>query len=485
MPKFSGSTANQQYEFRNVNGKRLLAGFSGGDISADAGLMLLVNLERTLGMIRGAANSLRDMRLPGLLKHTAFKILFQRILLIAAGYEDANDSNAMRKDVVIRIALSKSLLKNDFGVSQPTISRFENAMTGRDCYRLAAFLLSFYIASHKKPKEIILDFDGSCIEAHGAQQLSLLRGHYELNMYFPLLVFDQDGWLITAVLRPGNHGESRIALPVLKRIVTKFRQAWPHVRIIFRADAAFNSPAIYDWCENNNVYYVIGMKSNHGLNVCAAEYASKVRRAFTRKFGTEQFVSRNWRKTRSAILTQIKGLPKVQRQEQLKAVDKRRMRVVGEFQYQAKTWDKERRIIAVCDYSDRGLERRFIITNLPCSFPEVIHKQYYCKRGRAEQFIKEMKSFKCTRLSCQEFFANQFRLLLHGLAYLLVFQLRERLPESWRKASLLSVRNTFLKVAAQIEERARLVIVGWSSSYAWKKEFLTLYKRLDDLPAAL
>lgn len=124
-------------------------------------------------------------------------------------------------------------------------------------------------------------------------------------------------------------------------------------------------------------------------NVCAAEYASKVRRAFTRKFGPEQFVSRNWRKTRSAILTHIKGLPKAQRQKQLKAVEERRMRVVGEFQYQARSWNKERRIIAVCDYFDRGLERRFIITNLPDSFPEVIHKQYYCKRGRAEQFIKQ------------------------------------------------------------------------------------------------
>lgn len=484
MAKFSGSAANQQYQFRNVNGKRLKGGFSGGDISPDSGVLLLLNLERTVRMIHGAAESIRDMRIPALVKHTAYSILLQRILLIALGYEDAVDSNFMRKDAAIKVALSKSLLDKEYGASQPTVCRFENAVSGQDCYRLAEFMLFFYIMQHKSPKEIILDFDGSCIEAHGTQQLSLLRGHYEVNMYFPLLVFDQDGWLITAVLRPGNHGESRVALPVLRRIVARFRAAWPNVRLIFRADAAFNSPAIYDWCEDNSVFYVIGLKSNHGLNVCAADYASKACKAFRRKHGVEQFVCNDWRKSKSEVLKAIKALPKTERQRQLKDLQERTVRMVGEFQYQARSWRQERRIVVVCDYSDRGLERRFIITNLKCAFADVVHKQYYCKRGRAEQFIKEMKSFKCTRLSCQEFYANQFRLLMHGLAYLLVFQLRERLSERWKKSSLLTVRQMFLKVAAQIEETARCIVVRWTSSYAWKSDFLRVYKLLDSLPAA-
>jgi hypothetical protein len=482
MAKFRGSGANGQYRFRNVNRKRVIGSFSGGDITADAGMILLSNLERSCGLIRGAVESIRDLRLTGLLKHTTFQILFQRIALIALGYEDVVDSNQMRRDASLRIALSKSLLKNDFGASQPTICRFENAMTARDCYRLAAWMLSFYILSHKAPKQIILDFDGSCIEAHGAQQLSFLRGHYELNMYFPLLVFDQDGWLITAVLRPGNHGEARVALPVLKRIVSKFREAWPKVELVFRADAAFNTPKIYSWCEKNNVFYVIGLKSNHGLNVCGAQFANQCRKAFHRKYGADKYVCKDWKKLRNEELNKTKALPKKERQSRLKEIDERRIRVIGDFYYRAKTWDIDRRIVAVCDYSDRGLERRFVITNLRTPFPEVVHKEFYCKRGRAEQFIKELKSFKCTRLSCQEFYANQFRLLMHGMAYLLVLKLRNLLPEVWHKTSVVGIRDVFLKIAAQIQGDRKTIFIRWSSTFRQKREFFLLCKRLDALP---
>jgi hypothetical protein len=476
------SAPNQQYRFRNVNGRRVVGSFSGGDISADAGLVLLANLERSRGLIKKAAESIRDMRVQGLVSHSVFEILFQRVALIAAGYEDAIDSNTLRKDAAVRLCLSKSLSHQDFGPSQPTVCRFENAVTSRDCYRLAASMLAFYIASRKPPKQIILDFDGSCIEAHGVQQLSCLRGHYELNMYFPLLVFDQDGWLITAVLRPGNHGEVRVALPVLKRVASELRKAWPKTEIIFRADAAFNSPQIYQWCESHEVFYVIGTKSNHALNVSAAQFTHQAGKTFHRKHGSEKFVSPDWRKIRLAERTRVSALPKKERHVALAEMETRRVRVVGDFYHLGKKWSRERRIIAVCDHTDQGPERRFVITNLTSPFPEYIYTQYYCKRGRAEQFIKELKSFKCTRLSCQEFYANQFRLLMHGLAYLLVFQLRNLLPEPWHKVSVVGIRTAFLKVAAQIEIQPRQISIRWSASFTRKREFLSLCRKLDALP---
>src|SRR5262249_35905055 len=134
--------------------------------------------------------------------------------------------------------------------------------------------------------------------------------------------------------------------------------------------------------------------------------------------------------------------------------------------------------------SDRGLERRYIITSIQDLTPERLHKDLYCKRGRAEQFIKEMKSLKCTRLSCQEFFANQFRLLLHGLAYLLMFKLRALLPREFHVWSLISVRTTFLKVAAQIKFTARCVWIRWSSSYSSQARLLALCRKLDALQSA-
>jgi len=444
--------------------------------------MLLANLERSQGLIKKAAESIRDLRLQAQVQHSTFDLLFSRVALIAHGFEDAVDFSGMRRDAALRLALSKSLVEPDFAASQPTVCRFENAMTGRDCYRLAASMLDFYTASRKPPKEIILDFDGSCIEAHGAQQLSLLRGHYEMNMYFPLLVFDQDGWLITAVLRPGNHGEVRASLPVLKRIVSRLRKSWPKTRIIFRADAAFNSPKLYEWCETNDVSYVIGTKGNNALHVNAAQFAHQAVRQFRRKHGTEKYVCRNWKALRSADLASAKALPKDKRMPALKEVESRRTRVVGDFWHFVKSWKCERRIIAVVDHSDHGTERRYVITNLKCPVPETIYNNYYCKRGRAEQFIKELKSFKCARLSCQEFWANQFRLLMHGLAYLLVIQLRNLLPDGWHKASVVKVRDCFLKVAAQIEETKKRIEIRWASGYRWKSTFLQLCKRLDALP---
>lgn len=482
LPQSRRSKHGQQYSFRKQNGKAVQGSFSGGDITGDAGILLLANLERSRGMIRRMAESIRDPRSQALVEHSTHEILFQRTAQIVQGFEDAIDSNSMRRDPALRLSLSKSLLEADFGASQPTMSRFENAMTGLNCYRLAASMLEFYIASHKQPKEIILDFDGSCIEAHGAQQLSFLRGHYELNMYFPLLVFDQDGWLITAVLRPGNHGEVRASLPVLKRIVSRLRMAWPNVRIIFRADAAFNSPKIYEWCESKDVRYVIGTKSTHAMNVNAASFAHQASKQFRRKFGAEKYAFTEWRKARSDELVSIKALPKAERMRELHEIESRRIRVVGEFWHLGKNWNRERRILAVCDHTDRGPERRYVITNLDCPVAEVVYTKYYCKRGRAEQFIKELKSLKCTRLSCQEFYANQFRLLLHGLAYLLLIQLRDLLPKPWQKVSVVGIRNAFLKVAAQIQEARNRIEIRWTSGYRWKSTFFVLCKRLDALP---
>ena len=484
MPKCIRSARNEQQRFRHLGRKRVISDFGGGDITADGGLLLVAEVERTCGLISGAAAVIRDQRAQGLIKHSTFDMLFQRVLLIAAGHEDAVDSGCMRKDAAIRLALSKTLREEDYGASQPTICRFENAATSRDCYRIAAWLLAFYIATHKTPRCITLDFDGSCIEAYGAQQLSCLRGHYELNMYFPLLVFDQDGWLITAVLRPGNHGEANIALPVLKRIVTEFRVAWPKVQIIFRADAAFNSPKIYDWCEDHAVHYVIGMKSNHGLNVCAAEYVAASSQRFRKKFGPEQLVATNAKYARLRRLNAIKALPKSERMEALNEINDRRVRIVGEFYYRAQSWRQDRRIVCVCDHTDRGPERRYIITNIEGEIPERIHKDRYCQRGRAEQFIKELKSLKCSRLSCQEFYANQFRLLMHSLAYLLIVKLRALLPPIWHKSSVVAIRNAFLKVAAQISESRRVIWVRWTSSYAWQRDFLSVCKVLDALPSS-
>jgi len=128
--------------------------------------------------------------------------------------------------------------------------------------------MAYISRKSKAPKEIVLDFDGSCVPVHGDQQGTSYRKYYDTNMYFPLFVYDEDGWLICAILRPGRDGEARLTVPVLKRLVKALRTAWSHVRIIVRVDAAFGAQALYDWCEDQGkdderdvVYYIVCLKA--------------------------------------------------------------------------------------------------------------------------------------------------------------------------------------------------------------------------------
>jgi len=196
-------------------------------------------------------------------------LVWQRVLLIYAGYADGNDSNFLRHDAAIKLAMGLGIGDDDYLASQPTISRLENNLASKDCYRIAAYMVMAYISRKSKaPKEIVLDFDGSCVPVHGDQQGTSYRKYYDTNMYFPLFVYDEDGWLICAILRPGRDGEARLTVPVLKRLVKALRTAWSHVRIIVRVDAAFGAQALYDWCEDQGkdderdvVYYIVCLKA--------------------------------------------------------------------------------------------------------------------------------------------------------------------------------------------------------------------------------
>lgn len=486
--------SKQQVQFRLNPDKEVVGSMDGPQISSLGGILLLGELEKILGLISGAAASLIDWRIQP--RYSLHRLLLQRVLLICAGLEDGIDSNYHRHDPAVLVALGLNM-STDTLASQPTISIMENKMGSKNCYRLAMFLLSFYIATRRSvPKEIILDLDGSCFPVHGDQQGSAYRGHYETDMYFPLLVFDQDGWLITAILRPGLHGEARIAVPVLKRIVGAFRKAWPRVRIIVRADAGFNDPRLYDWCEDqgkedarNTVYYLIRIKKaprDNGADVLVKHHRTIAKRTFKRKFGPERYLGEDGKKQKNVDHTYVLSLPKAERRTTLADYGTRKVRMFCEFHYQAgmgrKQWRADRRIIGVIDHTDTGDEQMFLVTNIDRDPPNYLYEQRYCKRGKAETFIHELKSLHATRLSCEQFWANQFRLLEHTLSYLLLFKLRELLPPTCSRLSLGSVRDNIIKVAVLVREFTRKIALQWTSHYFWRKPFLHICRQLEQLP---
>ena len=493
VPNTTPKRAAEQVYFRLRQDKIVEADFNGGRITGLGGLPLIGELEMATKLIEGASLAVIDRRV-GRIKYTMSHLFRQRVLLICAGCEDGIDSNYHRYDPGVLLAMGLSLNGEDALASQSTISVLETQrMNGANCYRLARYMLNFYVDTQKKrPKRIVLDFDGSCFPAHGDQQGTSYRGYYETNMYFPLLVFDQHGWLIAAVLRPGNHGEAKITVAILKRIVNRLREAWTGIEIILRADAGFMSPVIYDWCEANTVLYLIRLKvagGGGGLNDVAKQYVRAAEHRFRRRFGKEKFLGKGGQQKRNEFETQLKYLPKKERQKELRDHRHRRIREYGAFYYEAgqgkKKWGKERRIIAVCDHSDTGSKKMFLVTNIEHEVPQRLYEDLYCQRGNAELFIRDLKALKATKLSCSKFSANQFRLLMHALAYLMLHQLRQLLPQSAGRQTIKSIQEKVIRIAAAIRESVRRVCIRWTSHWQWERLLLYLARRLRLIPLAI
>jgi len=133
--------------------------------------------------------------------------------------------------------------------SQPTLSRWENAPSGRDLVRLNDALLKQFIRlcgkQVRKRGEILLDIDSTDDPTHGRQQLSFFNGAYDQHMYHPMLIFERhSGCLLAARLRAGNASSHARIVPMLLRLVPRLQAAFPKVKIQLRGDAASLCPAL-------------------------------------------------------------------------------------------------------------------------------------------------------------------------------------------------------------------------------------------------
>jgi hypothetical protein len=477
MKKSTADQRIQQLSLDILPQKVVEVSFDGEDVSANGGLLLAAQAEMATGLLKGSAARLKDHRTQSMIKHNMFELVAQRVYQIIAGFSAGDDSDFLRSDPALKAAVGRNPISGKDLASQPGQSRLENGRSFRELYLLSKWLVEYYIECHQKPpKKIVLDFDGSAIETYGVQLNAFYRsGPYGKFMYFPLFVFDDKGSLLVAALRPGDQGEVQLALPVLKRLVKMLRKAWPKVDLVVRADGAFTSNELYKWMDDNHVKYVLGIKHNNALLAktrhCRADAAAK----FKRKYDQPQFSGKRIKNEKMKRLKTIRAITgREERQAENHLLNARRARAFGDLRYKAGSWDRERRVIARCDYTDEGLEVRYIVTNIENVVARLVYEQIYCRRALCENWIKNIKETHCDRMSCSQFLANAFRLLLHALAYILIYQVQERLSD---KTSVSQFQRHFVHIAVLVRENRHTVQFRFAKSYHAAKAFRACSKR--------
>lgn len=445
----------------DVGRQRLEVAFDQGPIVADAGLVAVRALDRSLGILAELAQRLPDPRSPLFVQHSAQRLLIQQVYQILAGYPDCNDADDLRQDALFQILAEASPSGEQPLASGSTLARFQYAYTRRGqregepeilLVRRAAqtgrlkvlndFLIDLFVRTRATPPaEVILDVDATDDPVHGGQALSGYHGYYGQHQYFPLLVFDgATGFPLACWLRHGTAHASLGAVDTLRSVVQKLRAAWPGVVIKLRADSGLAVPAVYDFCEQEHLLYAIGYATNAVLERAVACATADVE-LYYRCCGRRD--------------------PFVQRFEQIK-------------DYQADTWPHPRRVVAKVERTPQGSQRRFVVTNLP-EHAEDVYKGFYVQRGAVpEQPIGELKNgLRADRLSACGFCANAWRLLVHVVAYALVVLFREAnaaVPEV-AQAEVSTLRQRLWKVPAVLVSGARRLVLRLSVAWPYRAVF--------------
>src|SRR5438876_4539380 len=414
-----------------VGAKAVDLDFDGGRLSSDAGLVLLKDPDEQLRLTHNLAAVLSDPRDPRRVHFTHHDLLKQRVFQIAAGYEDANDANTLRHDPIFKLLLDRLPETGAPLASQPTLSRFENRVSRPELYRLGLVLVDQFLASYvSPPKLIVLDFDDTEDPVHGEQEQARYDGYYCGYCFLPLHLYEGlSGRLITTIFKAKRFTGAPM-LAVLTRLVKRLRHAWPDTLLIFRGDSHFAYPEVMQWIEAQaNLSYVTGLTSNRVLQKLAHEVVEQAKRAYARDGG------------------------KVTR--------------FHSTRYQAGTWSRPRRVVVKVEVSEQGVNTRFVVTDMEQARTKVLYQKIYCARGQAENEIKDHKLYlKSDRTSCHRFEANQFRLLLHSAAYVLLDTLRREVLRTtpWASATMETIQLRLLKLGARVQEFTDRIKISLPSS---------------------
>ena len=432
-----------QVTFRfEPKGKPVVAAFDIPDASSDGGLILLRGIDTQLGLTKRVAACLTDARQPAKVRHQGIELIRQRVFGLAAGYADCNDAARLADDVIHKLVVGRDPIAGPALASQPTLSRFENAVGRRELIAMGHLLADTVIEHHRRrlkgrATRITIDLDPTDDPTHGQQEFTFFNGHYDTWCYLPVVATvtfndEAEQFAVAAVLRPGNAPASRGARSLLRRLLRQLRVAFPEAVLRVRLDGGFASAQLFAFLEREQVEYIVAMASNVRLEKRARRLMGQARVRSRATGQTEHRYGATW--------------------------------------YAARKWKRRRRVIIkaeVVRHPGRTPKNnpRFVVTNLPDE-PEMVY-HLYCQRGDVENRLKELHhGLEMDRTSCSTFRANQFRVLLTLAAYRLLQELRRRLAAT-AATQIPTLRERFLKLAVWVERSARRIVLHLPNTCPW------------------
>jgi len=443
------------FGYEAVEGRQVVAAFDGGQITSDAGALLLGAANRAIGLVRRLAGCFVDGRMPELVEHRVETMLMQRICGIALGYEDVVDHDELRHDPVLATLVGKlEARRRDCAplAGKSTLNRLEHAPAsaldryhkiGHDPRAIEGLFVDLFLEAHAQPpKRIILDLDATDDPLHGHQEGRFFHGYYDCYCYLPLYIFC-GRHLLAAKLRRANTDASAGAVEEVARLVARIRATWPRVQILLRADSGFARDELMAWCEASGVGYVFGLARNARL---LAEIEVELAAA-----GAEHATT---------------GVP---------------VRHFEDFAYATlDSWSRERRVVAKAEHLAKGSNPRFIVTSLPTSAidGQTLYEQIYCARGEMENRIKEQQlDLFADRTSAATMRANQLRLWFASLAYVLLEALRRigLRHTQFANATCGTIRLKLLKIGALVRTSVRRIKVAMASACPYRDEYHLAY----------
>jgi hypothetical protein len=434
--------------------RRVAAGFDGGAMTSDGGGLLLREADRRLNLLPRVAGCFLDGRNPLLVKHAVAEMVSQRVYGLALGYEDLNDHEQLRQDPLLKVLAGKADLDeplagkstlNRLELSDGTPNRYKK-ITYRQEAIDALLVDAFLEAFAEAPAEIVLDLDTTDVELHGGQEGRFFHGYYDEYCYLPLYIFCGEH-ILCVRLRQANIDASAGSLGEAERIVKQIRARWPEVRIVLRGDSGFCRDELMNWCEQQwNVDFVFGMARNERLRrIIAPELAEAAA-----EYGRTQ----------------------------------RPARVFTEFRHETTTgsWAQARRVVAKAEHIDGKENPRYVVTSLAAdTWPaRKLYEELYCARGDMENRIKEQFQLFADRASAETMRANQLRLYLSAMAYVLVGGLRRLglAATELAKAQAATIRTKLFKIGALVRISVRRVWLSLASSYPWQPLFRQVWANL-------
>jgi len=445
----------ERFEFASTSGTRqIVAEFSGGTITSDAGSVLLKETDTKMNLLTRFSECFTDRRSPLLVAHTLEQMLRQRVYGLALGYEDVNDHDLLRLDPLLAVMAGKAEPGTDLLAGKSTLNRMELGTGTPSRYKKITFwrdsvdelLVEIFLEAHPvAPVQIVLDIDTTDMALHGNQEEKFYHGYYKHHCYLPLYIFCGDH-VLCARLRPSSIGPAVGSRKEVQRIVQQIRQRWPDVVIVLRGDSGFCADELLTWCEENRVDYVVGVARNQRLEGL------------------------------------IEG-PLAEAKQQFEATQQP-ARIFVEFEHKTLkgAWNKDRRVVAKAEHINGKANPRFVVTSLDTQRWEKqeLYEGLYCGRGDMENRIKEQFVLFADRVSVSTMRGNQLRIYLSVIAYTLMNGLR-RLglkATAMATAQVGTIRLKVLKIGALIQVTVRKVWVRMASSYPYQALFSQVLRQL-------